>query len=63
MSQDNYRYIRLDRSGDLHRAETFDALDDADAIAQISSMHPKDHCELWAGHRLVASLEPGGMGA
>jgi hypothetical protein len=58
MPSENYRYYRLDGTGRLHDAAWFHAVNDADAIAQVSAMHPDAKCEIWQGQRLVASISP-----
>ena len=58
MSQITYRYYHLDGFGRLHGAERFDAVSDADAIAQVEVMLPDGLCEIWEGSRLVAKLSP-----
>jgi hypothetical protein len=58
MLPETYRYYHLDGAGHLHDAEWFEAENDEDAIAQISSKHPDSKCEIWRGTRLVASLSP-----
>lgn len=54
----NYRYYRLDGVGHLEGAEWFEAENDENAIALVSSRHPDDKCEIWQGKRLVASISP-----
>lgn len=56
MSQESYRFIRLDRSGDLPQAKGFHARSDADAVAQVGALHPGELCEIWSRQRLVATL-------
>ena len=58
MPSQNYRYYCLDGTGRLHDAEWFCAESDADAIAQVVAKHPRDRCEIWQDHRLVAQLSP-----
>jgi hypothetical protein len=58
MPSETYRYYRLDGVGHLEGAEWFEADNDEDAIAQVSSKHPKDKCEIREGKRLVASISP-----
>jgi hypothetical protein len=58
MSQENYRYYCLDRTGRLHSAEWFQAGNDRDAVALIEAKHPDGLCEIWQGKRLVAKLAP-----
>ena len=58
MSQENYRYYCLDRTGRLHSAEWFQAENDRDAVALIEAKHPDGLCEIWQGKRLVAKLAP-----
>ena len=58
MSQENYRYYCLDRTGHLHEAAWFEAKDDADAIAWIEAKHPESICEIFQGKRLVAKISP-----
>ena len=60
MSQENYRYIRLDSVGDLHSAEAIYAANDGHAAAQVRELHPNDFCEVWMDNRLVATLKPSG---
>ncbi|MBA3511380.1 hypothetical protein [Sphingomonas sp.] len=56
MTQGSYRYYCLDRVGQLHSAEWFEAKSDDDAIAQVEAQHPDSLCEIWQGQRLVAKL-------
>jgi len=58
MSAKSYRYFRLDGVGDLHSAEWFEADSDDVAIAMVREKHPGDHCEIWEGRRLAASVGP-----
>lgn len=58
MPRTNYRYYCLDRTGQLHNSIMFQAGSDEDAVAQIAAKHPHDHCEVWEGRRLVATLKP-----
>jgi hypothetical protein len=58
MSQDNYRYYRLDEAGRLYGAEWLNAASDEDAIAQVQASYPGDTCEVWRKGRLVAKLSP-----
>lgn len=55
----NYRYYRLDRTGQLHNCVSFQAEGDDDAITQIEAKHPNDKCEIWESKRLVATLSAG----
>jgi hypothetical protein len=57
MPSDIYRYYCLDGTARLHSAEWFEAVSDADAIAQIMAKHPESKCEIWEGKRLVAAIE------
>ncbi len=58
MSLQPYRYYCLDKTGQLHSAEWFEAASDEDAITQIEAKHPDALCEIWHAQRLVATLLP-----
>ena len=58
MPQDNYRYYRLDGTGQLHGAEWFEAANDEDAVAHVKAKEPDAKWELWREHRLVATSYP-----
>ena len=53
MASQTYRYYCLDRMGNLHLAECFQADSDEKAIALIGELHPDGRCEVWQGSRLV----------
>lgn len=63
MPAENYRYYCLDPTGQLHRAEWFQADDDEQAIQLVADKHPSSHCEIWHGDRLVGKVEPKRMSA
>ena len=59
-----YRLYCLDGGGKIDLAEWIDAGGDADAVRQARLLKPDAlKCEIWQGHRLVASLGPGDPGA
>jgi hypothetical protein len=58
MPRENYRYYCLDAAGCLHEAEWFDAASDEEAVAKVSGKLPDAKCEIWHGHRLVATIAP-----
>lgn len=58
MSLQDYRYYRLDGAGHLHRAVSFKADSDGQAVALIEQKHPDGTCEIWQGRRLIAKIEP-----
>ena len=53
-----YRLYCLDGTGRISFAEEIDAASDEEAIARAREMKPDALvCEVWDGHRLVASVD------